>query len=390
MSDSKLKYFYKDPLTKVYRGDCLEVLPKIKKKFSSVICDPPYGLKFMGKEWDHGVPGVQFWDAVRMACLPGSMLLAFGGTRTYHRLACAIEDAGWEIRDCLMWVYGSGFPKSHNVSKAIDKKAGAEREVVGNHPRPASSPGEVMKTGLKSSTNITEPATEAAKLWDGYGTALKPAWEPILLAMNPIKNTFAENALKYGIAGLNIEGCRVGTEKRMAAFTSLAPCHSNKLGSPGTAEARRGTQGEAKEYTGRWPANLIHDGSDEVVELFPDSKDGVAVNRDRGDRKPSIVNYANHDNQNKGYGGEGSAARFFYCAKVSKKERGEGNTHPTVKPLKLLEYLCKLTAMPDGLILDPFCGSGSTLLAARALGLKSIGIDINREYCKIAKRRLGE
>jgi site-specific DNA-methyltransferase (adenine-specific) len=202
----------------LHHGDCLDVMAGMEaESVDTVITDPPYGLEFMGKEWDHGVPGVAYWAEFLRVSKPGAMLCAFGGTRTHHRLMCAIEDAGWEIRDVLMYVYGSGFPKSHDVSKAIDKAAGAEREVVGessyNDRRPNegnSGNGTYSQGGYKA--YITSPSTDAAALWDGWGTALKPAYEPIILAMKPLPGTFAQNALDYGVAGIWVDGCRVGTE----------------------------------------------------------------------------------------------------------------------------------------------------------------------------------
>ncbi len=367
------------------------------------ITDPPYGLSFMGKGWDHGVPGVPFWAAVLAALKPGAHLLAFGGTRMYHRLACAIEDASFELRDCLMWVYGSGFPKSHDVSKAIDKAAGAEREIVGRKSAPQYNSPVTAATGTPlgrlaprpnaaenyaKAGNIYAPATDAAKQWEGWGTALKPAWEPILLARKALEETVATNVIAHGTGALNIDGCRVGT--------------------PGAA--------------GRWPANLIHDGSEEVLHLFPASKgqQGAVTGSEPSAKTKNVLGeYAGRESMQP-RNDTGSAARFFYCAKASKKERNAGlegltpgkreesrhtgqagtdnpynrgaveiaNIHPTVKPLALMRYLCKLTTPPGGTVLDPFMGSGSTLLAAQVSGFQAVGIDLSEEYCEIAANRL--
>lgn len=325
----------------IYLGDCKTVIcdNSAIKDVDAVVTDPPYGLKFMDKEWDHGVPGVEFWKSIAAAMKPGAHLLAFGGTRTYHRLACAIEDAGFELRDCIMWVYGSGFPKSHNVSKAIDKAAGAEREVVGFSKDGGQSVG--------SDDPITVPATESARQWGGWGTALKPAYEPIIVARKPLEGTVAQNVLKHGTGAINVDACRVGTDGGTA--------RENKPG----AMRRQGSSFECRSWgttnlaAGRWPANLIHDGSDEVLECLPEN-----------------------------------ARRFFYCAKASKKDRGDGNNHPTVKPMALMEYLIKLVVPPGGTVLDPFMGSGSTLVAAESVGVNSIGIELEASYVEIAKHRL--
>jgi len=320
----------------------------------SVITDPPYGLDFMGKEWDHGVPGVQFWvEALRVA-KPGATLFAFGGTRTWHRLAVAIEDAGWEIRDTIMWVYGTGFPKSHNIGKAIDKAA-----------------------------------TSAAKTWDGYGTALKPAWEPIIIAMRPIDGTFANNAQAWGVAGLNIDEARVGAEVlvgKVAGQSTIGTFERTNMFTP--------------ERVGRWPANLIHDGSPEVLAGFPEL--GRAGHTNGGGKTPIYGSGENityrasstmDTKEKRGHNDTGSASRFFYCAKSSKSERTHqgrvGNRHPTVKPLALMEYLCTLTKTPyGGTVLDPFMGSGSTGVAALRVGRPFIGIEQNAESFLTAQERL--
>jgi site-specific DNA-methyltransferase (adenine-specific) len=194
----------------VHHGDCREVMATLDaESVDAIVSDPPYGLSFMGKGWDHGVPGVEFWTEALRVAKPGAHLLAFGGTRTYHRLACAIEDAGWEIRDCVMWVYGSGFPKSHDVSKAIDKAAGAEREVVGVHRHAHLNKYRSQAATYGTPTNNTEetaPATDAARQWSGWGTALKPAWEPIIVARKPPVGTVAENVLTHGTGGINVDG----------------------------------------------------------------------------------------------------------------------------------------------------------------------------------------
>lgn len=342
-------------INEVICGNCLDVMKGMPDAcIDTVITDPPYGLKFMGKDWDHSVPGTRFWSEILRVAKPGAICLAFGGTRTYHRLVCAIEDAGWEIRDCIMWVYGSGFPKSLNISKAIDKAAVAKREIIETIPDKWAGKGNMLcRANQKQAAdvNITAPSTDAAKLWDGWGTALKPACEIICVAMKSLDGTFAQNALKHGVAGLNINGGRVPTSD------TLHP-GSGQIGYGSKHNKHEPFTEYQQSPAGRWPNNVIYDGSEEVVRLFPVTKDG-------------------------------SAARFFYCAKASRKERGENNTHPTIKPLVLMEYLCRLTATPiGGIVLDPFLGSGTTAIAAIRSGRDFIGIDVNPHSCRIAEQRL--
>lgn len=344
-----------EPSLSLHLGDCLAVLKTMEpNSVDSIVTDPPYGLSFMGKEWDHGVPGVEFWKEALRVAKPGCHLLAFGGTRTYHRLACAIEDAGWEIRDCVMWVYGSGFPKSLDVSKAIDKAAGAERGTAykthgNNKVFGKGKGGKVAGIDRTPGAVLSDPhATESAKKWQGWGTALKPAWEPIIVARKPLIGTVANNVLKHGTGAINVDGCRVGTEDKLVR-PAIQRGKDEAIFPLGA--------GNQTEPTGRFPANVIHDGSDEVLERFPDSN-------------------------------QGSAARFFYCAKASKKDRGEANGHPTVKPTALMRYLCKLVTPPNGLVLDPFCGSGSTGKGAVLEGFRFLGIEREQEYLDIAKARI--
>ena len=504
----------------VLNADCLEAMKKLPDNFiDAVITDPPYGLSFMGKDWDYGVPGVAFWKEALRITKPGGHIVAFGGSRTYHRLTCAIEDAGWEIRDCLGWLYSSGFPKSMDISKAIDKKMGSEQ----------------------------------AKKWKGWGTCLKPAFEPIVLARKPIEGTVAENVLKYGVGGINIDECRVSTTDNLNGGAYCKDGHREKglygqdrdaKGSGMFAEGKT-CDTEFKQPSGRFPANIIHDGSDEVVELFPDSngsghartlhrsakpeQEGWGMNKQSADtvelrdagtgsaarffycikddnklnpdfepivlaRKPlegtvadNVLKYgvgglnidecrvpfeseadkasakpqgkatskvgalaggvendrerteftpkdvdgrfpanimhdgsdgvlevfpdnvkggtwnttkgARHFNNNgektdfENHGADtstGSAARFFYCAKASKKEKGKDNPHPTVKPIKLMEYLVKLISPKGSTVLDPFMGSGTTGIAALNLGRRFIGIEKEPEYFAVAKKRIEE
>lgn len=394
--------YYQDELITIFHGDCREILPSIRD-ISAVVTDPPYELGFFNKKWDSS--GISYqcdtWGKIRESCKPGAMLLSFGGTRTFHRIAVAIEDAGWEVRDTIMWVYGQGFPKSHNISKSIDKVAGAEREIVGHIVRGdvelAKTSGFTMATADANKNNksifgygvenITIPFTREAKLWNGYGTALKPAYEPILVCMNALDGTFADNAIKHGVAGINIDECRVdgaGGKKwetpRGGIWKTDADKKSMLIDNP----------------KGRFPANLIHDGSDEVVGLFPQAGSGnnqepySYAGREYDNKDTSMFN-GDKPQAPSNYNDTGSAARFFYCAKANRRERGEDNNHPTIKPLELMKYLCKLVKYPEyNIILDPFMGSGTTLVACKTLGIHVIGIDSDESSCEIAAKRCAQ
>lgn len=373
-------------------GDCAEQMRTLAdNSIDAIVTDPPYGLAFMGANWDYGVPGEMYWREALRVAKPGAHLLAFGGTRTYHRLACAIEDAGWEVRDCIMWVYGSGFPKSMDVSKAIDKMMGAEREVVGKRP-----PNVISKkwreaegrTDLPTSIlDITVPATPEAAAWNGWGTCLKPAVEPIVVARKPIEGTVAANVLKYGTGAINIDGCRVPTEETWTHGATKAKPAAEYDGGWKRVEQ----QGNS---LGRFPANLIHDGSDEVLALFPDSNGSGHARTLHRSAKPEQegwgMNKQSADAVELRDAGTGSAARFFYCAKASRSERGEGNIHPTVKPLALMHYLVRLVTRKGGLVLDPFMGSGTTGIAAIQEGMNFVGIERDPNYYEIASRRIAE
>lgn len=365
-------------------GDCLPALPALAA-VHSIVTDPPYGWRFMARKWDHDVPGVAVWQAALHALKPGGHVLAACGPRTQHRMACAIEDAGFEIRDALLWIYGSGFPKSLNIGKAIDKAAGAVREVVGVHKRhgggSAISGSMAGPLGTASDLPSTAPSTDAAKQWEGWGTGLKPACEFFTLARKPIDAAnVAANILKHGVGGLNIDGCRVGTEVRYNAAAGNKPggasLNMSKVGMP---------DAEGQKAIGRWPANVIHDGSQAVLDLFPVTKSasgGMTSRTGKG------LAFGMGTAPRTGHEDEGSAARFFYCAKASQAERGEGNDHPTVKPVALMRYLCRLITPPGGTVIDPFMGSGSTGIAAIREGFRFIGIERDLKSFEIARRRL--
>ncbi len=386
--------YYQEEGVTIYCGDCLTVMPSLpENSVDSVITDPPYGLSFMGKDWDHGVPGTHSWQEALRVAKPGAMLMAFGGTRTHHRLMVAIEDAGWEIRDCLMWLYGSGFPKSLDISKAIDKEMGAEREVTGTRITNIGMQGNNFSNISESGeVKITAPSSDAAKVWSGYGTALKPAWEPIILAMKPIEGTFAQNAQKWGVAGINVDGGRIGTEDKLVAGGNLVHHSSDERTGKAAGMFQAGTDNTFEQNDkGRFPANLMLD--DEAAEML-DEQIGELVsgsmkkpyeytNTGNSMGKPSGKTKQIHETNS------GGASRFFYVAKASKSDRGEDNSHPTVKPSKLMEYLCLLTKTPTGgVVLDPFMGSGSTVLAANKMGRSVIGIEIDEKYCEISVNRL--
>jgi site-specific DNA-methyltransferase (adenine-specific) len=346
----------------------------------SIVTDPPYELGFMGKSWDaSGIAfNIEVWQQALRVLKPGGHLIAFSGSRTYHRMAVAIEDAGFEIRDQIQWIYGSGFPKSLNIEKQLDE-------------------------------------------WQGWGTALKPAHEPMVLARKPLIGTVANNVLTYGTGGLNIDASRVGIAK---GDEPSAGKRTATFGNQDTVSGGDGSGGWVAS-SGRWPANVIHDGSDEVVALFPDTKatgSGKVSGFRKGGASENAVGLAGKKNAADGFSDSGSAARFFYCAKASKRDRNEGlegfevsrssgygydhglgnagegmfkdrnpikaNHHPTVKPTSLMQYLVRLVTPPNGTVLDPFMGSGSTGKACAYESFDFIGIDTDSEYCKIAKNRI--
>jgi DNA modification methylase len=392
---------------KVYVGNNIDVLKTFPdNSIDSIVTDPPYGLGkepdavallqdwittgyhevkgkgFMGKEWDAFVPQPIFWKECYRVLKHGGHVLSFAGTRTYDWMVIGLRLAGFEIRDQLAWIYGSGFPKSHDISKAIDKKFGADREVVGSNPSYRKMQDNPSSYNLQRNENITAPATDQAKQWQGWGTALKPALEPIVMARKPLDGTVADNVLKHGVGGINIDGCRVslnGEEPPKGSGNAIIKKNEQQWGFVGNGGNETNTQG-------RFPANVIHDGSDEVVALFPSD-------------------------------GEDSASRFFYTAKASQTERNWGldgfesdvttdgrnkpidnafnrgetqrkNIHPTVKPIDLMRYLVRLVTPKGGVCLDPFLGSGTTAVACKSEKFDYIGIELSQEYADIAEARI--
>ena len=370
-------------------GNCLDVMRTMESNsIDSIVTDPPYGINFMGKKWDYDVPSVSIWEEALRVLKPGGHMLAFAGTKTQHRMAVNIEDAGFEVRDMMAWVYGSGFPKSHNISKAIDKAAGAEREAVGVAGKSGSKRNSMAGDFTGGEYMQTLSSTNEAKEWDGWGTALKPALEPITVARKPLdESTVAGNILKYGTGGLNIDGCRVGRQsgEKASGWSQSGSKAGDNTSMSGPNYAR---DPKPDNQDGRFPANLMHDGSEDVVALFPLTAKSSGRPRNNGafksQSKGADAPHVTHGHEDEG----GSAARFFYCAKASKKERGEGNDHPTVKPLDLMRYLCRLITPPGGIVLDPFMGSGSTGKAAVLEGFRFIGIDFDEDYCEIARQRI--
>lgn len=403
-------------------GDCLVTMTNLgAESVDSVVTDPPYGLKFMGKGWDHGVPGMEFWVEALRVLKPGGHLLAFGGTRTHHRLMVAIEDAGFEIRDCLMWLYGSGFPKSLDVSKAIDKAAGAEREIVrvrtdGNKGGGARTYDDDAYQWDKPFAE-TAPATDLAQQWDGWGTALKPAWEPIILARKPLIGTVAANVGTHGTGALNVDGCRIEGKPEPTRFDPARHSHDgwrmNATGAECAVNAHP---------AGRWPANVVLD-EDAAALLDEQSGERATKRIEKPCPEPEIRGHRwgtmQGDRGPRGYTDDGGASRFFYVAKASSAERNRGlsglperrvdpvnhtdqrvwdipgshatpraNHHPTVKPIALMQWLCRLVTPPGGTVLDPFMGSGSTLIAASREGFNAVGIELDPEYAEIARRRI--
>lgn len=412
----------------IIQGDCLDVMRTMEdNSIDFIVTDPPYGLNFMGKKWDNKVPNIDIWKEALRVCKSGAMLAAFGGSRTHHHLMVALEQAGWEIRDVIMWLYGSGFPKSLDVSKAIDKSKGLERIVIGekltgraNAPREQGR-NHVDCAGGQMIINVTAPSSDLAKTFSGYGTALKPAYETIIICMKPCEGTFAQNAEKWGVAGININESRVGIECTKTCIKDLSQAHGNQFGKIGITYPKLG---EKLNPPGRWPSNIILDeeGGALLDEQSGFSKSPLKIIQGQSCNQGKIYG---KDQRNKrlveGHNDSGGASRFFYCAKASSKERNAGceelplkkcgmmeddnyaiktgsgnlrntqrqNTHPCVKPISLMKYILKLLAPPsDPVVLDLFCGSGSTLVAAKELGIRAIGIEMNEEYCEIAKKRV--
>jgi len=457
----------------VRHGDCRDVMRSLPAdSVDAIVSDPPYGLAFMGKEWDHGVPGVEFWTEALRVAKPGAHLVAFGGTRTFHRLAVAIEDAGWEVRDCLSWLYGSGFPKSLDVGKAIDKmdaaeeqmarryrftawmrdagmstetlwrpllafakneatakamaqhyvSAGqqpaimtrehleacrhllgdipewverecdirsvesrnfAEREVVGQKKAGIANPDDENRHTIGGSSavvvDITRPATDAAKQWDGWGTALKPAWEPIVLARKPLVGTVAANVTQYGTGGLNVDGCRLEALTPDEVARSGRSTNGSVYGEYQSVDWKR----DRKAHPGRWPANVCLD--EDAAAMFPESRFFYTAKASRREREAGLdgmpTKVQKLPGKSTGFNPITGEITHGYTGKAR-------NHHPTVKPIALMRWLCRLVTPPGGLVLDPFNGSGSTGCAAVLEGFRYLGAELDAEYVEIARKRI--
>jgi site-specific DNA-methyltransferase (adenine-specific) len=429
----------------IVTGDVLETLRQLPdNSVDGLLCDPPYGFRFMGKKWDYDVPSVDVWREALRVLKPGAALLSFGGARTFHRIATAIEDAGFELRDCLMWMYGKGFPKSLNVGLALDKAVGAVRPVVGERTLTGNA---AISTKEKGGTygvqvgsippkvvNVTAAASPLAQQWDGYGTALKPGWEPIILARKPLEGTVAENVTKWGVGALAIDSCRIGGEK-MPKTRSGGQLVSQNTAMTGGNYNRI----DAGEADGRWPPNVALD--EEAAELL-DATVGRRKSTLTGRADPSVSHPHNGTKassphlvygeglqtpKSRVYADDGGPSRFFYCAKVSTKEReygceelpkrsagevtdreedsaglapprsgagrtgGARNHHPTLKPLALTRWLASLIKPPttDAVLLIPYCGAGSEIIGALQAGWPMVfGIEGEADYAQIAEARI--
>ena len=446
-------------VNKIHQGDCLNVLKELPdNSVDSIVTDPPYNLSsikkrfgkensapakygkdgsfsrlskgFMGKEWDNEVAFMpELWKECFRVLKAGGYLLSFGGTRTYHRMTCAIEDAGFEVRDMIEWVYGSGFPKSLNIGKAVDKLQGNEREKYIDEDfikrNPKDNSDGVFESGLKDGIDGAK-RTKGTSKWEGWGTALKPAHEPICMARKPLaEKTVAENCLKWGTGGINIDESRVGCDLDKEDLSRGRQSNGGAIFGSTNKEIKI----EANNL-GRFPANLIHDNSEEVRECFPEQKSGVRSSKHKiGNEENEMFNHGIYGKYKaKNYddvpASSGNASRFFksiiYTAKASKSERNMGceelelkksgciearnresgkgqfegdtpmgkNNHPTVKPIKLMEYLIKMVTPKDGIVLDPFAGSGTTLVSSKKNGFRYIGIEMTEEYIPIINARL--
>ncbi len=451
-------YFEHDDVV-LFHGENPSQLLELPDNFvDTIITDPPYGLKFMGKKWDYSVPSIAMWRECLRVLKPGGTALIFAGSRTQHRMAVNVEDAGFILKDCIMWIYGSGFPKATDISKQLDKGharkqgelrtdgRGASPQKLDNHGQGDTGIGHA--NGSKQQYHETVPTTPEAIIWNGWKShGLKPAYEPILVAMKPNDGTYANNALVHGVSGLNIAGSLIGYESEAdkKSATPQGKCTSKEIAAIG-AEPDAGRDLDRVDFNrpeqkGRFPANII---LDEEAGRMLDEQSGVSKftggrigNKNGAYSGIGVVGFTTeHQNGDPGFGDKGGASRFFYCAKASKKERNAGcqgleeklyapsnqakselkkgnvdfnawegkdftkrnnnnhigsnkNNHPTVKPLALMTYLCTLTKTPTGgIVLDPFMGSGTTGVSAKILGRPFIGIDQEESSCEIAKARI--
>lgn len=379
----------------IINGNNIEELKKFNDNyFDSIVTDPPYEIGFMGKSWDaSGIANnPEMWAECLRVLKPGGYLLSFSATRTYHRMAVAIEDAGFEVRDMIEWVYGSGFPKSLNIGKAVDKIQGNERQVVGEQKLMGTARrmkgGNFNDFGGEDTADVVS-LTKGTSEFEGKGTALKPAHEPICMARKPLaEKTVAENCLKYGTGGINIDESRVKTTDKLDGGGTIDKSDYSTVTL--TSKPVRGRTGT--EIGGRFPANLIHDNSEEVRECFPETHSSGNYTRKTKALDSWFGGTGNIGDVKEEFDNGGNASRFFksiiYQAKASKSERGTANSHPTVKPVALMEYLIKMVTPTNGIVLDPFMGSGSTGVACVLNDFEFVGIDLDKDYCEIARARI--
>ena len=383
---------------KLILGDSVDKLKELDdNSIDSIVTDPPYGLSFMGKKWDYDVPSQEIFEECLRVLKPGGHLLSFAGSRTYHRMAVRVEDAGFEIRDQIMWIYGSGFPKSHNIGKSVDKLLGNERESLGIDKSKARKNGREGNSMGKQQGQTGE-ITKGNSPYEGWGTALKPAHEPIVMARKPLsEKTVVNNVLEWGTGGINIDESRIGVESTDDIFAK----NPHTKGGYGHGNASiYGKSNGSENYNpsvGRFPANIILDKEagkildEQTGEL---SSGFMKAGTSRKMSESDVNTYGHYDSDvsyNILYGDTGGASRFFYCPKTSKKDRNEGvgnNFHPTVKPTDLMLYLIRLVTPKGGTTLDPFMGSGSTGKAAIRGGFDFVGIEREEEYMEIAEARI--
>lgn len=415
----------------VLHGSNLHLLAVVRDNFAhAVVTDPPYGLGFMGKDWDAALPDPRTWSECLRVLRPGGHLVAFGAPRLVHRLTCQIEDAGFEVRDQLLWVFAQGVPKSLDVSKAIDAAAGAVREVVGfnasaiaRQNKQPTNDTQCAKSNPQSVGVITAPATPDAARWSGWGTALKPAYEPIVLARKPLDGTVAQTVQRWGTGAINVDGCRVGTD---GSRPLIEVRHGDAPTQYGTYGARaEGSRSAGTTTTGRWPANLI---LDEAAGAMLDAQSGVRTSGrvtktyDSEPRESVAMSTKGRKlDPDMVYSDSGGASRFFYCPKASRSEREAGldhlpprvvheahgdaarqspragagrsgeprrNHHATVKPVELMRWLVRLVCPPGGMVLEPFAGSGTTLVACALEGVDCLGMELDADYVEIARARV--